>query len=119
MITVVCLVVRPCASGGVTVCDILVVHVMLQFAIHTILQVAVNEYADLTWEEFRSVKLGLQPGLDGSFRFAHGSCWHCSSRVHQKCGLAGGVRLYNSRGFAQLLTHKELALQPSTGERAL
>ena len=32
------------------------------------LQVALNEYADLTWDEFRSVKLGLQSGHDGSFR---------------------------------------------------
>ena len=34
-----------------------------------VLQVAVNDYADLTWEEFRLVKLGLQPGHDGSFRY--------------------------------------------------
>lgn len=33
-------------------------------------KVALNEYADLTWDEFRSVKLGLQPGHDGSFRQA-------------------------------------------------
>ncbi|KAL0041657.1 hypothetical protein WJX79_010979 [Trebouxia sp. C0005] len=33
-------------------------------------KLAVNEYADLTWEEFRETRLGLKAGHDGSFRQA-------------------------------------------------
>jgi hypothetical protein len=32
------------------------------------MQLAVNEYTDLTWEEFRETRLGLKAGHDGSFR---------------------------------------------------
>lgn len=34
----------------------------------SVLQLGINEYADLTWEEFRASKLGLKAGHDGSFR---------------------------------------------------
>lgn len=45
------------------------------------LQLGINEYADLTWEEFRGSKLGLKAGHDGSFR-----CYmllSCSTLLHQ------------------------------------
>ena len=66
------------------------VRAILQHVICVFPQVAVNEYADLTWEEFRSVKLGLQPGLDGSFRFAHSLCWQCLKQA------AFGAYVYRS-----------------------
>lgn len=34
----------------------------------SVLQLGINEYADLTPEEFRASKLGLKAGHDGSFR---------------------------------------------------
>lgn len=34
------------------------------------LQLALNEFADLTWEEFRRSKLGVNPDFRGNFRLA-------------------------------------------------
>ena len=51
------------------------------------LQLDINEYADLTWEEFRESKLGLKAGHDGSFRCNMLLC--CSMLLHQSASHSG------------------------------
>lgn len=52
----------------------------------SVLQLGINEYADLTWEEFRASKLGLKAGHDGSFRCNLLLC----------CTAESAARIYNS-----------------------
>lgn len=49
-----------------------------------VLQLGINEYADLTWEEFRESKLGLKAGHDGSFRCTKPPC---ASAVLRNCAV--------------------------------
>ena len=49
----------------------------------SVLQLGINEYADLTSEEFRASKLGLKAGHDGSFRCNMlYDCKHSAAQVH-------------------------------------
>lgn len=50
-----------------------------------VVQLGINEYADLTWEEFRENKLGLKAGHDGSFRCTNPLIAIARSHAAQLC----------------------------------